>query len=244
MLVYRVCCYLGFVTVFLYAVAFLADTAVPRTVDAGGPSRSSGVAVLVDAVLLGLFAAQHSVMARPAFKRWWTTIVPAAAERATYVLLTSVVLAVALWEWRPIPSVVWHVPSPAARAVVWAVYGLGWLWVLLMSFAIDHLDFFGLRRVPPAFALPWPYRLVRHPMMIGFFVAFLATPTMTLGHLLFAGLGCSYILVGVRLEEQDLAAELPEYDAYAAATPRFVPRLALRRHSSRVVASPSSSEAR
>ncbi len=225
MLVYRVCCYLGFVAVLLYAVAFLADIVAPRTVDAGGPHTSAGVAALVDAFLLGLFAVQHSVMARPAFKRWWTTIVPAAAERSTYVLVASVVLAVALREWRPIPSVVWDVPGAPGRSLVWGLYGLGWFWVLLMSFAIDHLDMFGLRRVAPAFALPRPYRVVRHPMMIGFFVAFLAAPTMTAGHLLFAVLGGGYILVGVRLEEQDLAAELPEYDAYAAATPRFVPRV-------------------
>jgi protein-S-isoprenylcysteine O-methyltransferase Ste14 len=134
---------------------------------------------------------------------------------------------------------VWDIPTPAVRALIWTLYAGGWLWVLAMSCAIDHADLFGLRQVarhlrgladvPPAFAVPWPHRLVRHPMMWGFIVAFVATPTMTVGHLVFAVLGCGYILVGVRLEERDLMAALPEYDAYAAVTPRFVPTPGKRR---------------
>ena len=235
---YAVVAYASFLAVFAYAVPFLADTVVPRTIDHGGPRAGTALAVTIDAVLLGIFAVQHSLMARPAFKRRWTTLVPAHVERSTYVLVASAALALAFWQWRPIPTVVWDVPSPAARVLLWTLFALGWVWVLAMTFAIDHLDMFGLRQVarhlrgladrPPSFALPLPHRLVRHPMMLGFVVAFLATPTMTVGHLLFAALGCGYILVGVRLEEHDLTEELPEYAAYAAATPRFVPGLGRR----------------
>jgi methanethiol S-methyltransferase len=231
---YGLACYAAFTAVFLYTVGFLADVVVPRTVDRGGPHTSTALAVVIDAVLLGVFAVQHSVMARPVFKRRWTVLVPSHIERSTYVLASTLALALLLWQWRPIPAVVWDVPAPAARALLWVLYAAGWVWVLAMSYAIDHLDLFGLRQVAhhvrgdaastPSFAIPLPYRLVRHPMMIGFIVAFLATPTMTAGHLLFAGLGCGYILVGVRLEERDLSATLPEYDAYARTTPRLIPR--------------------
>jgi protein-S-isoprenylcysteine O-methyltransferase Ste14 len=143
------------------------------------------------------------------------------------------------WQWRPIPTVLWQVDDNAARAALWVLFAAGWTFVIAMTFAIDHCDMFGLRQVArrvrgvgesaPAFRLPWPHRLVRHPMMLGFFPAFLAAPTMTAGHLLFAILGCGYILVGVRLEERDLVAAFPQYRAYAATTPRFVPRPLRRR---------------
>jgi len=189
--------------------------------------------------LLGVFAVQHSVMARPEFKRRWVGVVPAHVERSTYILVATVVLALAFWQWRPIPTVVWDVQAQGVRVVVWALYALGWLWALAMTYAIDHLDFVGLRQVArhfrgapepgQTFALPLPYRLVRHPMMLGFFLAFLAAPTMTVGHLLFAGLGIGYIVVAVRFEEHDLARALPPYADYAAVTPRFAPRLGRRR---------------
>ncbi len=236
--VYGVLCYVAFVAVFAYAVAFLADIVVPRTVDHGGPHSGTATAAAIDALLLGVFAVLHSVMARPAFKRRWTTLVPRHVERSTYVLVASAALALAFWQWRPIPTVVWDVSSPGAGVLLWMLYVVGWLWVLAMSFAIDHLDLFGLRQVTshlrgladraPSFALPLPHRLVRHPMMLGFFPAFLATPSLTVGHLLFAALGCGYVLVGVRLEERDLDRELPEYAAYAAATSRFIPGLGRR----------------
>jgi methanethiol S-methyltransferase len=236
---YGAFCYLAFVGVSLYAVAFLADVAVPRTIDHGGPHAGMATAATIDALLLAVFAVQHSVMARPAFKQSWTRLVPRHVERSTYVLVASAALALAFWQWRPIPTVVWDVPSPAFRLLLWALFALGWLWVLAMSFAIDHLDLFGLSQVTrnlqglgdqtPSFALPLPHRLVRHPMMLGFFPAFLAAPTMTVGHLLFAGMGCAYVLVGVRLEERDLDRELSEYAAYAAVTPRFIPGVARRR---------------
>jgi methanethiol S-methyltransferase len=236
---YGVASYLTFAAVLLYAVAFLADVVVPRTVDHGGPVSPTATALTIDVVLLALFAVQHSVMARPGFKRRWTTVVPAHAERSTYVLVASAALALAYWQWRPIPTVVWDVSAPAGRVLLWILLVAGWVWVVALSFAIDHLDLFGLRQVTrhlhgladraPSFALPLPHRLVRHPMMLGFFPGLLAAPTMTVGHLLFAGLGCGYVLVGVRLEERDLARELPEYAAYAAVTPRFLPRRRTRR---------------
>lgn len=231
---YGLVCYAGFTLVFVYAVAFLADVVVPRTVDHGGPHASTASALAINTLLLGVFAVQHSVMARPAFKRRWVTLVPRHLERSTYVLASTAALTLAFWQWRPIPTTVWDFSPPELRWLVWTLYVAGWLWVLAMSFAIDHADLFGLRQVigrlrgsggrPPEFAVPWPHRLVRHPMMLGFLVAFVAAPTMTVGHLLFAVLGCTYIVVGVRFEERDLAATLPEYDAYAAGTPRLVPR--------------------
>jgi protein-S-isoprenylcysteine O-methyltransferase Ste14 len=232
--------YLSFLVAFLYAVFFLADVLVPRTVDHGGRVTGTAAAAAIDVLLLGLFAGQHSVMARPAVKERLTTIMPKHVERSTYVLATSAVLALVFCQWRPIPTVLWRVDDLAAETVLWALFVGGWTWVLAMTFAIDHCDMFGLRQVSrsirglgesvPGFRLPWPHRLVRHPMMLGFFPAFLAAPTMTVSHLLFAVLGCGYILVGVRLEERDLVAAFPPYRAYAASTPRFVPRpAALRR---------------
>jgi protein-S-isoprenylcysteine O-methyltransferase Ste14 len=226
--------YAFFVGVFGYAVAFIAGVGVPRSVDAGGSHSDTAAAVLVDGLLLGLFAVQHSVMARPAFKRRWTRIVPKHIERSTYVLAASAVLTLIFWQWRPIPGLVWRVESGPARVVLWGLFAAGWLLVLAMTFAIDHLGMFGLRQVaswlrgvaeaPSRFRTPLPYRLVRHPMMTAFFVALLAAPTMTAGHLLFSVLSCGYIVAAVRLEERDLAAELPDYPSYAATTPRFVPR--------------------
>ena len=227
--------YSAFVGVSGYAVAFLAGRAVPRTVDSGGPHAGTVTAVLIDLLLLAGFATQHSVMARPAFKRQWTRLVPRHLERACYILATSVVLALMFWQWRPIPAVVWNVHDGPARAVLWALFVLGWVLVVAMTFAIDHLDMLGLRQVgrhlrghqptAPAFKLPLPYRLVRHPMMTGFLIAFLATPMMTAGHLLFALLCCGYIVMAVRLEERDLTETLPDYREYAGSTPRFVPRM-------------------
>jgi protein-S-isoprenylcysteine O-methyltransferase Ste14 len=225
-------CYLASLAVTVYAVAFLADVLVPVTVDHAEDRSGAALALVVDAALLLVFALQHSVMARPAFKQRWTRVVPSHLERSTYVLLTSAALALIFWQWRPLPAVVWEVPG-ALRPPVWLLYAVGWAWVVAMTFAIDHLDLFGLGRVarhvrgladqPASFVLPLPYRLVRHPMMLGFIVAFLAAPTMTAGHLLFAGLGVGYILVGVRVEERDLALALPEYRDYAADTPRLLP---------------------
>jgi len=227
--------YLSFLAVFGYSVAFVAGTLVPRTVNGGGPHAGTATAVVIDVLLLTLFAVQHSVMARPAFKRVWTRLVPQHVERSCYVLAASAVLALTFWQWRPISGEVWHVHSTAARAVLWTLFGLGWVIVVAMTFAIDHFDLAGLRQVSryvrglrqaaSEFRLPLPYRFVRHPMMTGFFIAFLATPVMTAGHLLFALLSCGYIVVAVRIEERDLTESLAEYRDYAAATPRYIPRL-------------------
>ena len=225
--------YLAFLAVFGYAVAFAAGVAVPRTVDAGGPHSGTASAIGIDVLLLSLFAVQHSAMARPAFKRFWTRLVPPHVERCCYVLVASAALALTFWQWRPVPHEVWHVHAVVPRALLWALYALGWVLVVAMTFAIDHFDLVGLTQVRrhrkglaqavPEFRLPLPYRLVRHPMMTGFFLTFFAVPRMTAGHLLFALLSSGYIVVAVRLEERDLAGALPEYQDYAAGTPRFVP---------------------
>lgn len=237
--VYAAGAYLAFLAISLYAVLFVAGVAVPRTVDGGGHVNSTAVAVMIDALLLSAFAIQHSVMARAPVKQRLTRLVPTHLERSTYVLATAGVLALLFWLWRPLPTVVWQVDDPVARGAVWALFAAGWAWAAAMTFAIDHADLLGLKQVTrrrrgqadtaPPFRLPLPYRLARHPMMLGFAVAFLAAPTMTQGHALFALLGCGYILVGVRLEERDLVATLPQYRAYAAVTPRFVPRPTARR---------------
>ena len=229
---YAAVVYVAFLAVVLYSIAFLADTVVPRTVDRG-PHAGALTAVVIDVLLLGLFAVQHTVMARPAFKARWTKVVPAHLERSTFVLAATAALALTYALWRPLPTVVWDLEPQAARVLIWVLYAVGWAIVVSMTFAIDHFDMFGLRQVArhlrgarptsPGFRCPLPYRLVRHPMMTGFLLAFVATPTMTVGHLLFAALGCGYILVGVRLEERDLHRALPDYAEYAASTPRFVP---------------------
>jgi protein-S-isoprenylcysteine O-methyltransferase Ste14 len=212
-LAYGVASYLAFLAAFLYAVGFVGNLPVSKSIDSGrsGPSLS---AALVDALLLLLFAVPHSVMARPAFKRWWTRFVPPPVERSTYVLVSSLALAILFWQWRPIPGLVWDVSSPVGRWLLAAVFWLGWIVVLASTFLIDHFDLFGLRQVylfasgraysPPAFKTGGLYHYVRHPIMLGFLLAFWATPTMTLGHLLFTVATTAYILIALQLEERDL----------------------------------------
>jgi protein-S-isoprenylcysteine O-methyltransferase Ste14 len=232
-LLYGLAAYAGFVGVFLYAIGFVTNFLVPKSVD-GGAAGPTGTALLVDAALLGLFAVQHSVMARPWFKRWWTRFVPATIERSTFVLAADLALIALYAFWRPLPAVIWQVQSPAAVAAIWTVAGVGWAIVFLSTFMIGHWELFGLKQVwlnlrqrsmpRDDFRTPALYRLVRHPIMVGFIIAFWAAPTMTAGHLLFAAATTGYILIAVQLEERDLLAKHGErYQRYREQVRAFVP---------------------
>lgn len=233
-LLYGLFAYAVFFATFLYAVGFIGGFLVPKTID-GVPATSLGLAVLTNTGLLGLFALQHSVMARPFFKRWLTQLIPAAAERSTYVLASSVALLVLFRYWEPMGGLVWSVEQPAVRLLLQVGYGLGWLVVLATTFLIHHFDLFGLRQVwlffrgreytGLRFVTPGPYRLVRHPLYIGWLMTFWFTPQMTVAHLFFAVMTTAYILVAIQLEERDLAAAHPEYHDYRRRTPMLLPRL-------------------
>ncbi|BBZ33632.1 methanethiol S-methyltransferase [Mycolicibacterium confluentis] len=236
---YGAVCYLFFLVVFLYAIGFVGNVAVPRSID-NAVDAPLLQALLVNLALLTLFAVQHSVMARPAFKRWWTRYVPPAIERSTYVLLASLVLALLFWQWRTIPHVVWDVQNQPARLAVWVLFWAGWAIVLAATFMINHFELFGLRQVLAAwraqpeaetgFQATLFYRVVRHPLMLGFLIAFWAAPTMTAGHLLFASVTTGYILIALQLEERDLLASLgSRYAAYRQTVPMLIPRPARRR---------------
>ena len=234
---YAAAAYLVFLAVLVYAIGFFAGAGVPKGIDQG-PRSAWPLAVAIDLLLLLLFAVQHTVMARPWFKRRWTRLVPVPAERATFVLFTSLLLALLFWQWRPAGGTVWHLPGPAADAVL-ALYAAGWVLALGSTFMINHFDLFGLRQAylyargaayrPPPFTERGLYRWIRHPLMAGFVVIFWAAPVMTAGHLLFAAAATGYILLGIRFEDHDLRRDLGEpYRAYRRRVPALVPALRSR----------------
>ena len=232
-LAYGVACYVVFLATFLYAIGFIGGLGVPRPLD-GAASHPRAAAIAIDAGLLGLFAVQHSVMARRWFKERWTRLVPWPVERSTYVLFSSLALIALFAGWRPLGGSVWSVDDPMGRLVLRALFAFGWGLVLVCTFLINHFDLFGLRQVwlfamgrpytPLRFATPGPYRLVRHPLYVGWFFAFWMTPTMTLSHLLFAIATTAYILIAIQFEERDLVHEHGRtYDDYRRRVPMLWP---------------------
>ena len=230
---YGAASYALFLATFLYAVGFVGNFAVPKSMDspAEGPLAT---ALLIDAGLLALFALQHSIMARPAFKRLLTCVLPEAMERSTYVLASSLALLLLFREWRPLGGVLWSIEDPAGNMMLLAGFAFGWGLVLVTTFAINHFDLFGLRQVwrhllgqPQQrlqFVTPALYRMVRHPLYVGWFFAFWCAPVMTVTHLFFAVMTTAYILIAIQLEERDLALEHPEYSAYRRRVPMLLPR--------------------
>jgi methanethiol S-methyltransferase len=242
---YGALAYLLFLGTFLYAIAFVGNLPMHKTIDSGeaGPLVP---ALIINTLLLGLFAIQHSVMARPAFKRWWTKLVPEPVERATYVLLASLALILLYWQWRPMPDLVWSVTNPAGVMVMHAIFWTGWAVLLISTFLINHFELFGLRQVyarlrgqaipAPVFRTPFFYKRVRHPIYLGFLLAFWATPSMTMGHLLFAIATTGYILIGIYLEERDLIALFgDQYRRYREQVSMLIPLPGRKAAADRVV---------
>ena len=241
---FGVASYAIFFATFLYAIGFVGNFGVPRTID--GPLQGSlAAAILINLGLLGLFAVQHSVMARQGFKRWLTRFVPEPAERSTYVLASSVALLLLFWQWQPMGGIVWNLESTVARGAAYGIFALGWATILFCTFLINHFDLFGLRQVwlalldrpytPVRFTTPSLYRVVRHPLYVGWLLAFWATPTMTATHLLFAVATTAYILIAIQLEERDLVrAHGESYLAYRRRVPMLIP--SVPRHESPVPA--------
>lgn len=234
-LLYGVTCYLIFLSTFLYAIGFIGNIYVPKSIDST-PTDPMGKALTINLVLLAIFALQHSVMARPAFKRWWTQYVPKPMERSTYVLFTCFAMILMFWQWRPMGGTIWTIEHPFFVLLMYTLFAMGWLIVLVTTFLINHFDLFGLRQVylyfrgipytPLRFVTPGPYRFVRHPLYVGWFLSFWATPTMTAAHLVFALMTTLYIVIAVRYEERDLiAAHGLHYIKYRNSVPKFFPAL-------------------
>ena len=237
-LAYSILAYASFLVSFAYAIGFMGGFLVPRSLDSA-PTRAVGPALLINAALLIVFALQHSVMARPAFKRMLTRYIPESAERATYVLMSSVALGLVFWLWEPMGGEVWHVQSPLWRGLLYAGYAAGLALVFVATLMLNHFDLFGLRQawkhfrqeryVPLKFATPGLYRYIRHPLYLGWITSFWCVPTMSVAHLLFAVMTTAYIFAAVQLEENDLiAVHGAEYLDYARKTPMLVPNLARR----------------
>lgn len=217
--IYGLVCYLAFFATFLYLIGFVGNLPLPKTIDSGTPA-SPGETVAVDLALVALFGLQHSVMARPGFKRWWTRFMPPAIERSSYVLLASLTLCLLFWRWLPSTQEVWHLRALPITVLLWVLFALGWVVVLTSTYLINHFDLFGLRQVylnlknrgyaPIGFRTPFLYRIVRHPLMLGFLISFWAAPVMTRGHLLFASAMTAYVLIALQLEERDLSAYFGE----------------------------------
>ncbi|MGD9690035.1 MAG: methanethiol S-methyltransferase [Phycisphaerales bacterium] len=231
--VYGVLVYAVFAGTILYAVGFVGNWFVPKSIDSG-PGAPLAEALLVNGSILSLFVLQHTIMARPWFKKWWTRIVPAAIERSTFVLAASLILVLLFWQWRPLPQVIWSVEQPLLAGALVALALVGWAFFTASSFMVSHADLFGLRQVafrllgreyqPVGFRLRGFYRLVRHPLMVGIIVAFWSTPVMTLGHLVFSVLTTAYIFFGTWMEERDLLAEHGEsYERYRRDVRGFLP---------------------
>lgn len=227
--------YALFFASFLYAIGFMGNFLVPKSIDSGA-TGPLGTALLINGALLMLFAVQHSVMARPGFKQWWTKFVPEPLERPIYVLASSVALILLFWLWRPMGGTIWHVENTLGVSLLYGVFAAGWLLILVSTFLINHFDLFGLRQpwlyfrgkkyTPLTFTTPWPYRVVRHPLYVGWLIAFWATPTMTSAHLVFAIATTAYILVAIRLEEKDLVdAHGTDYENYRKSVPMLIPGL-------------------
>ena len=221
-----------FLVVFLYMVGFLSNTYVVKSIDSG-PEGPFGQALLINLALLAIWGIPHSVMARPTFKQRWTKTVPEPIERSTYVLISNLLMILLLWQWRPMPGVIWDVGAPAIRTFLWIIFGLGWLLVVFASLLINHFDLFGTRQVwlhlrgeeytPPKFASPLLYQFVRHPLYVGWLTAFWVTPTMTAGHLVFSVGTTLYILIAIQLEERNLVEFHADYADYRSRTPMLIP---------------------